>query len=107
MPIYTYKCKKCGKEFDWMQSINSEPLTVCPAEICEQNSHGRGEVERVFSPNVGLIFKGTGFYLTDYTKKNSSSTKNGHTSNGNNNNGQKAATNPQNDNKTTSKTEQS
>lgn len=87
MPIYTYRCKKCGKEFDWLQSINSEPLTVCPKEICEEHNHEQSEVERIFNPNVGLIFKGSGFYLTDYSRKNSTTYnghngKNGHTSNG-------------------------
>lgn len=104
MPIYTYKCKECGKEFDWMQSIKSEPLTECPEEICHQHKHGASKVERVFSANVGLVFKGNGFYLTDYTKKNTSSTsdKNGHSSNGNLTNGH-TATGSQTENKTTAK----
>lgn len=72
MPIYTYKCKKCGKVFEWTQSINSKPLEYCPEEICEEKPYGKGEVERVISKNIGLIFKGNGFYLTDYSKKNSS-----------------------------------
>lgn len=104
MPIYTYKCKECGKEFDWMQSIKSEPLTVCPDEICHQHKHGQSEVERIFSANVGLVFKGSGFYLTDYTKKNTSSSTeaskhNGSSTNGNGHNGNHSQT----ENKTTAK----
>lgn len=72
MPIYTYKCKKCGKVFEWTQSIKCKPLEYCPEEICEEETYGKGEVERVISKNIGLIFKGSGFYLTDYSKKNSS-----------------------------------
>lgn len=83
MPIYTYKCNECGKEFDWMQSIKSEPLTQCPDEICHQHKHGPSSVERVFSANVGLVFKGNGFYLTDYTKKHSSSGTETSNNNGN------------------------
>lgn len=112
MPIYTYRCKKCGKEFDWLQSINSLPLSVCPSEICEQHDHEPGEVEKVFSANVGLIFKGSGFYLTDYNKKNSSSASNnghnnGHNTNGNNSNGHQETNNSKINNKTSAKLEQS
>lgn len=91
-----------------MQSINSEPLSVCPAEVCNQHNHEPGEVERVFSASVGLIFKGSGFYLTDYNKKNSTSaSNNGYTTNGNSTNGHQKAENSQNNNKTTTNTEQS
>jgi len=67
MPIYEYKCKKCGQEFEIEQRITAEPLSVCPDELCG------GEVFRKISKNVGLMFKGSGFYLTDYAKRNSSS----------------------------------
>jgi putative FmdB family regulatory protein len=72
MPIYEYKCKKCGKIFEYKQRITDEALTHCPAEICEQEEKGKGEVYRIISSNVGLVFKGSGFYLTDYAKKNGS-----------------------------------
>ncbi len=71
MPIYTYKCKKCNKVFEYEQKINDEPLKVCPEDICDNISEGKGEVERIISKNVGLIFKGSGFYITDYAHKNS------------------------------------
>jgi putative FmdB family regulatory protein len=81
MPIYTYRCHVCGKEFDFKQSINDEPLKVCPDEICKEHGHAPGEVSRVISKNVGLIFKGSGFYLTDYARNQSVSSApktNGH-----------------------------
>lgn len=65
MPTYDYRCKKCGFEFEEFQSIVSAPLTQCPQ--CE------GEVERLIAGGAGLIFKGSGFYLTDYKNKSSSS----------------------------------
>ncbi len=65
MPTYEYKCLKCGYRFEEFQSITDEPLKVCPA--CQ------GELQRVLSGGVGLIFKGSGFYITDYARKNSSS----------------------------------
>jgi putative FmdB family regulatory protein len=56
MPIYEYKCKNCG-EFTKMQKISAQPLAICPT--CG------GEVERMISKNVGVVFKGSGFYTTD------------------------------------------
>ena len=58
MPTYEYYCKSCGFEFEEFQSIASEPLSVCPK--CK--SH----VQRKISGGTGLIFKGSGFYITDY-----------------------------------------
>ena len=72
MPIYTYRCDECGQEFDFKQGINDKPLTECPDEICKKHNHAKASVSRVFSKNIGLVFKGTGFYLTDYKKQNSS-----------------------------------
>ena len=65
MPIYEYVCKNCGYEFENFQSISSEPIKVCPK--C-----GHESVQRKVSGGVGLIFKGSGFYCTDYTKNSSS-----------------------------------
>ncbi len=56
MPIYEYKCEKCGR-FEKLQKISEETLTECPS--CE------GPVERLISKNVGIVFKGSGFYQTD------------------------------------------
>jgi len=65
MPTYEYQCTKCGKEFEFFQSIKDVPLKVCPA--C-----GKPALKRKISAGVGLIFKGTGFYITDYKNKSSS-----------------------------------
>jgi putative FmdB family regulatory protein len=56
MPIYEYRCESCGYQFERMQSFSAEPLRECPR--CQ------GTVHRVISP-VGIIFKGSGFYITD------------------------------------------
>lgn len=61
MPIYEYKCNLCGYEFSQYQGIKEEPLQRCPK--CG------GKVERIISGSVGLIFKGSGFYETDYKRK--------------------------------------
>jgi putative FmdB family regulatory protein len=63
LPTYTYRCKKCQMEFDQFQSIVDPPLKVCPS--C------KGELQRVITGGSGLIFKGSGFYITDYVKKSS------------------------------------
>lgn len=56
MPTYEYKCKKCSHHFEVRQKISEQPLTQCPA--CG------GTIEKVFYP-AGIIFKGSGFYITD------------------------------------------
>lgn len=66
MPTYEYICEKCGHKFDLFQSISSQPLTVCRKELCGQKSWGKGKVKRAISGGAGLIFKGSGFYITDY-----------------------------------------
>lgn len=76
MPVYEYKCEKCGKIFEYQQRITDEPLEFCPPEICESTEHkGQGRVHRLISKGVGLIFKGNGFYITDYARKNTSITQ--------------------------------
>ena len=62
MPTYNYKCDDCGHIFSAIQSIKAEPLQVC--QECG------GSVNRVISGGMGLIFKGSGFYITDYAKSN-------------------------------------
>ena len=60
MPTYEYLCE-CGEEFEEFQSISSEPVATCP--VCGKSAR------RQISAGVGLIFKGTGFYITDYKNK--------------------------------------
>ena len=66
MPTYEYVCKKCGHEFEAFQSISAKPLEHCPKESCAQKKWGRGRVTKKISGGAGLLFKGTGFYITDY-----------------------------------------
>jgi putative FmdB family regulatory protein len=83
MPTYEYICDKCGHQFEQVQPISARPLSVCPEERCAQKRWGKGSVRRAISGGAGLIFKGSGFYITDYrsekykeaAKKESSSTK--------------------------------
>jgi putative FmdB family regulatory protein len=66
MPTYEYVCTKCGHEFEKLQSIADKPLRICPEELCGQKQWGRGKVKRRISAGGGLLFKGSGFYITDY-----------------------------------------
>jgi putative FmdB family regulatory protein len=66
MPTYEYVCKKCGHEFEAFQSISAKPLETCPKELCAQKKWGRGRVTKKISGGAGLLFKGSGFYITDY-----------------------------------------
>jgi putative FmdB family regulatory protein len=66
MPTYEYVCEKCGHEFEKFQSIAAKPLTICPEELCSQKKWGKGKVKKVIGAGAGLIFKGSGFYITDY-----------------------------------------
>lgn len=66
MPTYEYVCSKCGREFEQFQSIKAKPLTTCPEEVCGLRKWGRGRVKRKLSAGAGIIFKGSGFYITDY-----------------------------------------
>ena len=66
MPTYEYICTKCGHEFEQFQSMTDKPLTKCPIDKCAKKSGGRGTVKRKMSGGAGLIFKGSGFYITDY-----------------------------------------
>ena len=66
MPTYEYSCEKCGKNFDIYQSMRDEPLRECPKELCRQTKWGHGKVKRLLGTGAGLIFKGSGFYTTDY-----------------------------------------
>lgn len=58
MPTYEYECTRCGHHFEKFQSITADPLISCP--VCS------GTLRRLIGTGGGLIFKGTGFYITDY-----------------------------------------
>lgn len=66
MPTYEYVCAKCGHEFEKFQSMADKPLTECPKDLCAQKKWGHGKVTKKISAGAGLIFKGSGFYITDY-----------------------------------------
>jgi putative FmdB family regulatory protein len=66
MPTYEYICEKCGHQFEQVQPISAKPLSECPKELCAQKRWGKGKVRRAISGGAGLIFKGSGFYITDY-----------------------------------------
>jgi putative FmdB family regulatory protein len=59
MPTYDYECKACHHRWEMFQSIKAEPDKKCPA--C-----GKKQAQRVIGPGAGIIFKGSGFYQTDY-----------------------------------------
>ena len=63
MPTYGYACQKCGHEFDEFQSITADPLRKCPE--C-----GKLSLKRLIGTGAGIIFKGSGFYETDYRSEN-------------------------------------
>jgi putative FmdB family regulatory protein len=64
MPIYEYECAHCGTRFERMQPVSAAPLTEC-------DNCGQGPVRRVFHP-AGIIFKGSGWYITDSRRSGSS-----------------------------------
>lgn len=66
MPTYEYVCSKCDHRFEKFQSMNDKPLTTCPKELCGKSKWGKGRVKRAITAGAGLIFKGSGFYITDY-----------------------------------------
>jgi putative FmdB family regulatory protein len=66
MPTYEYICSKCEHTFETVQSIKARPLTICPKELCPRKPWGKGKVKRAIGLGGGLIFKGSGFYTTDY-----------------------------------------
>jgi putative FmdB family regulatory protein len=59
MPTYEYKCDACGYEFERFQPITADPIKRCPE--C-----GKAKVKRLIGTGAGMIFKGSGFYITDY-----------------------------------------
>ena len=65
MPLYEYECESCGVRFERRQHMEDDPIKTCP-ECC-------GDVHRLIQP-VGIIFKGSGFYVTDNRAKSSTAT---------------------------------
>ena len=65
MPTYEYQCRECGHAFEEYQSITADALVICP-------NCGKHSLRRVMGGGGGLIFKGSGFYQTDYKKNGSS-----------------------------------
>jgi putative FmdB family regulatory protein len=59
MPTYEYACEACGHQFEQFQSITAAPIRKCP-------SCGKRKVRRLISGGSGFLFKGNGFYITDY-----------------------------------------
>lgn len=66
MPTYEYECAKCKKTFEIVQSMKDDALKICPKEKCRMKTWGKGKVKRTIGAGAGLIFKGSGFYITDY-----------------------------------------
>lgn len=64
MPTYSYRCADCGHEYDAFQNMRENPHTECPQ--C------KGRVERLIGAGAGILFKGSGFYVTDYRSGNGS-----------------------------------
>ena len=67
MPNYDYECASCGYVFEAFQKMSDKPLTKCPK--CQK------KIRRLISGGAGLIFKGSGFYATDYRKGKKSEDK--------------------------------
>ncbi len=64
MPTYEYHCEKCDQTYEVFQSMKDDHLTTCTQEGCD------GKVRRLLGTGAGLIFKGSGFYITDYRSNN-------------------------------------
>ena len=66
MPTYEYVCEKCDHEFELFQSITVDALETCPRDVCPRKRWAKGKVRRAIGTGAGIIFKGSGFYETDY-----------------------------------------
>src|SRR5262245_23807207 len=66
MPTYEYECGKCRKTFEVFQSMKENAFSICPQSHCRMKKWGKGKVRRLLGTGAGLIFKGSGFYITDY-----------------------------------------
>jgi putative FmdB family regulatory protein len=94
MPTYGYRCSNCGHQFEIRQSFSDEPLKVCPK--CQ------GKLTKMVYP-TGVIFKGSGFYTTDYKNPAKAADSNGSTSA--DNNGSKPSSDPKPETKPDTKSE--
>lgn len=72
MPSYTYRCKTCQSEFTVEQSIMDEAFTKCSQLSSKCSGETPGDVHRVIGRNVGIQFKGSGFYVNNSTSKETS-----------------------------------
>ena len=70
MPTYEYVCEKCDHEFELFQSITANALETCPKDLCPRKRWSKGRVRRSIGTGAGIIFKGSGFYETDYRSEN-------------------------------------
>ena len=70
MPTYEYTCLKCQAQFELSQRISDPPLVQCPKDLCPAKKWGKGKVQRGVGGGAGLLFKGSGFYITDYRSEN-------------------------------------
>lgn len=66
MPTYEYFCTKCEEDLDIFQSIKDKALSTCPKDLCRLKRWGKGKLKKKIGAGAGLIFKGSGFYITDY-----------------------------------------
>lgn len=66
MPTYEYECSKCELNFDYFQSMNDKPLTTCVHPEGCRHQKSKAKVRRLLGTGAGIIFKGSGFYETDY-----------------------------------------
>lgn len=70
MPTYEYECRSCGHRFDQFQNMSDDPLQVCP-------SCGETALKRLVGGGIGIIFKGSGFYVNDSKSESSAAKKSG------------------------------
>ncbi len=70
MPTYDYFCTKCERSFEAIQSMKDPHFETCPQALCRMETWGHGKVKRQMGTGAGLIFKGSGFYITDYRSEN-------------------------------------
>ncbi len=70
MPTYEYFCTKCEQSFEAVQSMKDPHFETCPKALCRMEAWGEGKVKRQLGTGAGLIFKGSGFYITDYRSEN-------------------------------------
>ena len=74
MPFYEYQCSNCGHTLEELQKMSDPPLKKCP-------NCGKNTLQKLIGTGGGLIFKGSGFYLTDYKNKPQTGSKSGKTTN--------------------------